>query len=64
MFVEWEGQCCRTSTCGGCCVVLHGAAQIGPKEAHAWDMKRGCTAPTAAGVIHTDLEKGFIRAEV
>ncbi len=36
----------------------------GPKEAHAWTMRRGCTAPQAAGIIHTDFEKGFIRAEV
>lgn len=36
---------------------------IGPKEAHAWTIKRGSLAPQAAGVIHTDFEKGFIRAE-
>ena len=36
---------------------------IGPKEAHAWTIHRGCSAPQAAGVIHTDFEKGFIRAE-
>lgn len=36
----------------------------GPKEARAWTIKKGATAPTAAGVIHTDFEKGFIRAEV
>ena len=36
----------------------------GPKESHAWTMKKGCLAPQAAGVIHTDFEKGFIRAEV
>jgi GTP-binding protein YchF len=35
----------------------------GPKEVRAWTVKRGATAPQAAGVIHTDLEKGFIRAE-
>ncbi len=35
----------------------------GPKEARAWTIKRGATAPQAAGVIHTDFEKGFIRAE-
>ncbi|WP_428409197.1 redox-regulated ATPase YchF [Hyphococcus sp.] len=35
----------------------------GPKEARAWTVKRGATAPQAAGVIHTDFEKGFIRAE-
>jgi hypothetical protein len=36
----------------------------GPKEARAWTVRRGSTAPAAAGVIHTDFEKGFIRAEV
>ena len=36
---------------------------IGPKEAHAWAIPKGCTAPQAAGVIHTDFEKGFIRSE-
>ena len=35
----------------------------GPKEARAWTVRRGATAPQAAGVIHTDFEKGFIRAE-
>ena len=35
----------------------------GPKEARAWTIPRGATAPQAAGVIHTDFEKGFIRAE-
>lgn len=37
---------------------------IGPKEAHAWTIQIGMTAPQAAGKIHTDFEKGFIRAEV
>ena len=36
----------------------------GPKEVRAWTIQRGWTAPQAAGVIHTDFEKGFIRAEV
>ena len=35
----------------------------GPKEARAWTVTRGARAPQAAGVIHTDFEKGFIRAE-
>ncbi|MBB5519465.1 redox-regulated ATPase YchF [Amphiplicatus metriothermophilus] len=35
----------------------------GPKEARAWTIRRGATAPQAAGVIHTDFERGFIRAE-
>lgn len=37
---------------------------VGPKEAHAWTFKKGILAPQAAGIIHTDFEKGFIRAEV
>lgn len=37
---------------------------VGPKEARAWTVKKGATAPQAAGVIHTDFERGFIRAEV
>ncbi len=36
---------------------------VGPKEARAWTVFTGATAPNAAGVIHTDFEKGFIRAE-
>ncbi len=36
---------------------------VGPKEARAWTIHRGTRAPQAAGVIHTDFEKGFIRAE-
>jgi GTP-binding protein YchF len=36
----------------------------GPKEVRAWTIHKGDTAPRAAGVIHTDFEKGFIRAEV
>jgi GTP-binding protein YchF len=36
----------------------------GPKEVRAWTIHQGDTAPKAAGVIHTDFEKGFIRAEV
>jgi GTP-binding protein YchF len=35
----------------------------GPKEARAWTVRTGATAPEAAGVIHTDFERGFIRAE-
>jgi GTP-binding protein YchF len=36
---------------------------IGPKEARAWTLKKDLTAPEAAGAIHTDFQKGFIRAE-
>jgi len=37
---------------------------VGPKEARAWTVRSGATAAQAAGVIHTDFERGFIRAEV
>ena len=37
---------------------------VGPKEIRAWTIKKGMTAPQAAGAIHSDLERGFIRAEV
>lgn len=37
---------------------------VGPKEARAWTMRKGAKAPEAAGCIHTDFEKGFIKAEV
>jgi ribosome-binding ATPase YchF (GTP1/OBG family) len=36
----------------------------GPKEARAWTIPVGATAPQAAGVIHTDFERGFIKAEI
>ena len=36
---------------------------VGPKEARAWTVQGGSRAPQAAGVIHSDFEKGFIRAE-
>jgi len=36
----------------------------GPQEAHAWSIKRGTKAPEAAGEIHSDLQRGFICAEV
>ncbi|NBV05824.1 MAG: redox-regulated ATPase YchF [Proteobacteria bacterium] len=36
---------------------------VGPKECHAWTLKKDSSAPKAAGIIHTDFEKGFIRAE-
>jgi len=36
---------------------------VGPKEARAWTVRKGARGPEAAGVIHTDFEKGFIRAE-
>jgi ribosome-binding ATPase YchF (GTP1/OBG family) len=36
----------------------------GPKEARAWTIPKNATAPEAAGVIHTDFQKGFIKAEI
>jgi ribosome-binding ATPase YchF (GTP1/OBG family) len=36
---------------------------VGPKEAHAWTVEEGTRAPQAAGKVHTDFEKGFIRSE-
>jgi ribosome-binding ATPase YchF (GTP1/OBG family) len=36
----------------------------GPKESRAWTIRRGATAPEAAGVIHSDFQRGFIKAEV
>ena len=43
---------------------LHTFFTAGEKEVRAWTIKKGALAPQAAGVIHTDFEKGFIRAEV
>jgi hypothetical protein len=43
---------------------LHTFLTAGPKESRAWTIPQGAKAPQAAGVIHTDFEKGFIKAEV
>jgi ribosome-binding ATPase len=43
---------------------LHSFFTVGEDEVRAWTVRRGALAPEAAGVIHTDLQKGFIRAEV
>ena len=43
---------------------LHHFFTAGPKEARAWTIPIGAKAPEAAGAIHTDFQKGFIRAEV
>ena len=37
---------------------------MGPREIRAWTIRKGATAPEAAGAIHSDLQRGFIRAEV
>lgn len=42
----------------------HSFFTVGPDECRAWTVRRGALAPTAAGVIHSDFERGFIRAEV
>jgi hypothetical protein len=43
---------------------LHNFFTAGPKESRAWTVRQGALAPQAAAVIHTDFERGFIRAEV
>ena len=43
---------------------LHTFFTAGEKEVRAWTIRKGALAPEAAGVIHTDFEKGFIKAEV
>jgi GTP-binding protein YchF len=43
---------------------LHSYFTVGPKECRAWTIRQGTTAPGAAAVIHTDFERGFIKAEV
>ena len=45
-------------------MVLNSFFTAGPKEVRAWTIHKDDKAPQAAGVIHTDFEKGFIRAEV
>ena len=54
----------RTIRSGYALLNLQTYFTAGPKEVRAWTIKVGATAPEAAGVIHTDFRKGFIRAEV
>ncbi|MBP9792268.1 MAG: redox-regulated ATPase YchF [Rickettsiales bacterium] len=54
----------KVTRCGHDILNLQTFFTIGPKEARAWSIKKGTTAPSAAGCIHTDFEKGFIKAEV
>ena len=54
----------RVIRCGYSLLGLNTYFTAGPKEVRAWTFKAGATAPKAAGEIHTDFEKGFIRAEV
>lgn len=46
-----------------CHILYPGVHSAGEKETRAWTIRAGMTAPQAAGVIHSDIEKGFIRAE-
>ena len=50
----------RRIGCSGCKAI----SRPGPKEIRAWTIPVGATAPQAAGVIHSDFERGFIRVEV
>ena len=43
--------------------IVQALVSSGPEETRAWTIQKNCTAPKAAGEIHTDFEKGFIRAE-
>ena len=52
------------STSGFTALGLSTFLTAGPKEARAWTIKIGATAPQAAGVIHSDFQRGFIKAEV
>lgn len=54
----------RVINCGYSLLHLQTYFTAGVKEVRAWTVKQNATAPQAAGVIHTDFEKGFIRAEV
>ena len=54
----------RVSRAGYALLGLQTYFTAGVKEVRAWTVKVGATAPQAAGVIHTDFEHGFIRAEV
>ncbi|MGH8222279.1 MAG: DUF933 domain-containing protein, partial [Woeseiaceae bacterium] len=54
----------RVIRCGYALLGLQTFFTAGPKEVRAWTTRVGATAPQAAAEIHTDFEKGFIRAEV
>lgn len=49
---------------GRAALCLQSYYTAGPKEVRAWTIQQGCLAPQAAGVIHTDFERGFIKAEI
>ncbi|WP_199044143.1 redox-regulated ATPase YchF [Glycomyces salinus] len=54
----------RLATVGFATLGLQTYLTAGPKEARAWTIKQGATAPEAAGEIHTDFQRGFIKAEI
>ena len=57
-------RCPRWSPAPTICSGLISFLTAGPDEVRAWTIRRGTLAPQAAGTIHSDLERGFIRAEV
>jgi GTP-binding protein YchF len=59
-----EGALAKVVRAAHAALDLIGFYTLGPKEAHAWTVRKGAKAPEAAGKIHSDLERGFIRAEV
>jgi len=61
---EEEPGLVRLARCGFATLGLQTFLTAGPKEARAWTIRRGATAPEAAGVIHTDFQRGFVKAEV
>lgn len=64
---EVSSICCHTCNNHGFVVIVYvkpaAAPYAGEQETRAWTIRDGFTAPQAAGVIHTDFERGFIRAE-
>jgi GTP-binding protein YchF len=63
-FGQEESGLVQLSRVGFAALGLQTFLTAGPKEARAWTIRRGATAPEAAGVIHTDFQKHFIKAEV
>jgi GTP-binding protein YchF len=61
---QHESGLAQLATVGFAVLGLQTFLTAGPKEARAWTIRRGATAPQAAGVIHSDFQKGFVKAEV
>jgi hypothetical protein len=59
-----ESGLARLARAGFTALGLQTFLTAGPKEARAWTIRRGSTAPQAAGVIHSDFQRGFIKAEI